>query len=310
MTNDQESHLNMQLTTAQFCDESETAVSSLPAYSTNLQILFTTNQKIQEISGFQGTGTNGITSNKKQLRLNLNTSASDTSRKLTSFAKLTDNYTLLGEINYSESDFKNFSDIEARDRAQVTYNKAQEHLPELSVYGITEETQTILQNNINSFNNVMVAPRMGITNKSQATKQLADLFKTATAALEKIDAAVEIVKLTEPIFYSGYKSARKVISKGTGKLAVRGTVTDALSGEPVAGVTISFWPDGDVLKTAAAGEASLVKKTAAKGGFNVSSLSAGTYRVTLQKPGYAEQTLTVFVNDGELTEVDAQLAKV
>lgn len=310
MTNDQESHLNMQLTTAKFCDESGTALSTLPAYSSNLQILFTTNQQIQEISGFQGTGTNGITSNKKQLRQNLNASASDTARKLTSFAKLTDNYTLLGEINYSESDFKNFSDIEARDKAQVTYNKAQEHLPELPVYGINEETQTILQNNINSFSNVMVAPRIGITNKSQATKQLADLFKTATAALEKMDAAVEIVKLTEPVFYNGYKSARKVISKGTGKLAVKGTVTDALSGEPVAGVTISFWPDGDVLKTAATGEASLVKKTAAKGGFNVSSLPAGTYRVILQKPGYAEQTLTIFVNDGELTEVDAQLAKV
>jgi len=149
MTNDQESHLNMQLTTAKFCDESATRLSSLPAYSTNLQILFTTNQQIQEISGFQGMGTNGITSNKKQLRLNLNASASDTLRKLTSFAKLTDNYTLLGEINYSESDFKNFSDIEARDRAQVIYNKAQEHLPELSVYDINEETQTILQNNIN-----------------------------------------------------------------------------------------------------------------------------------------------------------------
>ena len=310
MTNDQENHLNMQLATAKFCDENETAVSSLPAYSTNLQTLFASNEQIQELAGFQGTGTTGITSNKKQLRLNLIASAADTARKLTSFAKLTENYILLGEINYSESDFKNFSDIEARDKAQVLYGKAQEHLTELPVYGITEETQLILQNNISSFSGVIVAPRIGITNKSQATKQLASLFQTAATALEKMDAAVEIVKLTEPVFYDGYKSVRKVIRKGTGKLAVKGLVTDSQNGEPVKGVTVSFWLDGDLSNVIVADEPPLlVKKTADKGGFNIASLPGGTYRTILRKAGYAEQTLTIYVNDGELTVVDVALEK-
>ena len=93
-------------------------------------------------------------------------------------------------------------------------------------------------------------------------------------------------------------------------MSVKGLVTDGRTGEPVKGVAISFWPDGDASKTYAAEEASLVKKSAEKGGFYVSSMPAGAYRVTLQKAGYAEQTLTVYVNDGELTVVDVKLAKV
>jgi hypothetical protein len=312
MTNDQESHLNMQLVTAKYCDDNSSAVSSVPGYSSNLQTLFESNQQIQDIAGFQGTGTGGITSNKKQLRLNINASGADTARKLTSFAKLTDNYTLLGEVNFSESDFKNFSDIEARDKAQVLYNKAQEHLPEVPVYGITEATQTILQNNIGAFSAVIVAPRMGITNKSQATKQLAILFKTSATALEKMDAAVEIVRLTEPVFYDGYKSARKVIRKGTTKLAVKGLVTETGNGEPIKGVTVTFTLNDNTAHLNAAsseGEAELTKITAAKGGFNIKSLAAGVYKASFKKMGYAEQTVTVNVNDGELTTVEVALVK-
>jgi hypothetical protein len=312
MNNKQESHLSMQMVTAKFCDESETSLSSLPPYSSNLQILINTNQQIQEIAGYLGTGTGGITSNKKQFRLNLNASASDTARKLSSFAKLTDNYTLLGEVSFSESDFKNFTDIEARDTGQIVYNKAQEHITEVLVYGITEETQTVLQNNINSFSNVMVAPRMGITNKSQATKQMASLFKTAANALEKMDAAVEIVKLTEPVFYTGYKSARKVIDRGTGKLAVKGLVTEASNDEPIKGVTVTFTLDGNtnlLNTTTNEGQPELSKKTAAKGGFNIKSLTAGIYKASFKKMGYAEEVITVNVNDGELTMVEVKLSK-
>jgi hypothetical protein len=64
------------------------------------------------------------------------------------------------------------------------------------------------------------------------------------------------------------------------------------------------------MKTTATGEPSLMKKTAAKGGFYVSSLAAGTYKVILQKVGYAEQSQTIFVNDGELTTMNVQLTKV
>lgn len=312
MNNVQESHLNMQLTTAKFCADNASAVNSLPAFSSNLQIVNVTNEQIQSIAASQGNGTGGITSNKKQLRLNLNASGADTARKLTSYAKLTDNYSLLGEVSFSESDFKNFSDIEARDKAQNLFIKAQYYLPELLPYAINEATQQTLQTNISAFSDVIVAPRIGMNNNSQSTKQLAVLFKTAGTALEKMDAAVEIVKLTEPIFYDGYKLARKVIRKGTGKLAVKGLVTEANNGQPIKGVTVTFMLDGESNKLSLAtseGQAELSKTTAAKGGFNIKSLAAGIYRANFKKVGYTEQVVTVNVNAGEITVVEVKLNK-
>lgn len=51
------------------------------------------------------------------------------------------------------------------------------------------------------------------------------------------------------------------------------------------------------------------KITAAKGGVNVKSMSAGNYHITFRKAGYADQTVTVSVNDGESTVVNIKFVK-
>jgi 5-hydroxyisourate hydrolase-like protein (transthyretin family) len=155
----------------------------------------------------------------------------------------------------------------------------------------------------------MVAPRLGATTRKQATKQLKVLFKQAADALGKIDSAVELVKLTDPVFYTGYKSARKIVNKGSGKLAVKGLVTDAQSGEPVKGVTIIFINAGETSPAipAANAEPVLTKTSAEKGRFYIKTLPAGVYRVSFKKMGYTEQFATVNVNDGELSTVEIAL---
>jgi hypothetical protein len=52
-----------------------------------------------------------------------------------------------------------------------------------------------------------------------------------------------------------------------------------------------------------------VKKTAEKGGFNIKSLPAGIYTVTIKKNGFADQITTIAVSDGEMSELNVQLAK-
>jgi 5-hydroxyisourate hydrolase-like protein (transthyretin family) len=311
MTNLQENHLNMQRTVVTYCGDGTIGGITIPYYGENLEILAITNDRIEQTGEEQETGTTGIAANKKQLRTVLNTAASDTARKLTSFAKLTNNLVLLGEVDYSETDFRHFTDNLVREKAQVICNKANDYLSELAPYGITEETQLVLQTAINNFSEVMVAPRLGATTRKQATKQLKVLFKQAADALEKIDSAVELVKLTDPVFYEGYKTARKIVNQGSGKLAVKGFVTDAQSGEPVKGVTITFMNDGETTPAALAASAEpiIIKTTAAKGGFNIKSLPAGIYRVSFKKMGYTEQFATVNVNDGELSTVDVAIHK-
>jgi hypothetical protein len=50
--------------------------------------------------------------------------------------------------------------------------------------------------------------------------------------------------------------------------------------------------------------------TAAKGGFNIKTMVAGTYKASFKKMGYADQVVTVNVNDGEITLVEVKLTKV
>ncbi len=311
MTNGQDDHLSRDLTVVSYFRNGNHGGITIAALAEYLETLAITNSQIQEISRMQETETSGVAANKKQIRINLNTKVSDSARKLIAFATLNNNLILLAEVNYSESEFKNFIDNEIPEKAQLIHSKAQEYLEELIPFGIAEETQLILQDAINEFREVINAPRISKMAKSQATKELVVLFKTAEDAIEKIDSIVELVRYTEPYFYNGYRLARKIVITSSGKLAVKGLVTDAQSGEPLKGVTITFMHNGESTPAALAanGEPVVTKISAAKGGFNIKSLPAGVYRVSFKKMGYTEQFATVNVNDGELTTVDVALNK-
>jgi hypothetical protein len=234
----------------------------------------------------------------------------DNSRRLTAMAMYVNNQILLKEIKYNESELKRKSDTSLRDIAQGVYDRAQTNLTALANYGVTAATQTALQTAINSFVASIPKPRLGIADKKQSTMQLTNFFKIADLALDNIDTLVEIVKNSQPVFYSGYKMSRKLIKTGTGTLAVKGLITDAVSKQPIKGVYVSFTLDGaaGILKSTKAAD-TIIKKTADKGRFNIKNLQAGLYIVTIKKTGYAEQTKTIVVSDGELTELNVQLYK-
>lgn len=53
-----------------------------------------------------------------------------------------------------------------------------------------------------------------------------------------------------------------------------------------------------------------VKVKSAGGGFQLKSLSTGTYLITVTYAGYADQQVTAYVNDGVLTVVQLPLNKL
>jgi len=312
MKNKQESRFSMYLTTADFCTNNVDLTAPLPNFSTIFSSFKNTCEQIHLIAEAQLVNTSGSTINKTGLNKGLVALGADTARKLMAYAKLTKNEKLLKEISFTESSLSRMPDTTLAEATQLIYNRAQTHLSSLTAYLITADTQAALLQAINAYKSALSAPRLDTASLVQTTKQLAGLFKTGDEALGDMDALVEIIRTSQPIFYSGYKTARKVVNTGIGKLSVRGLVSDAQTSAPLKGVSVSFALDGDVMKAGATGETSavLVKKSADKGGFNVTSLASGTYKVTLKKAGYTEQTLTVYVNDGELTLVDVKLAKV
>jgi hypothetical protein len=313
MTNEQQSRLSMYLAVRDFLTPNASITTSLPNFSANTATLQSTIPLIQSTAEQQKIDKTGISDSKKQLKATLVTVAADNSRKLIAFAKFTNNLTLLNEINFTESDFRNSSDTDLKDIAQIVYDFAQTNLASLAAYNITATTQTALLAAINAYNTILASPRVGTVVSSQATGQLITLYKTADTALNNIDTTIEIIKLAQPAFYAGYHNARKIIETGTGSLALKGLAVELQNGLPVQNATFTFKPANDItalVKTASSnGNGNIVKKTAAKGIFNIKSMAEGTYSVTITKPGYKDQVTTVNIVNGEKTNLKVELEK-
>jgi hypothetical protein len=310
MNNYQESKLNMYLAADDYMTANVTILNPLPNYNTNRTAFQNAIAQIRTSSEMQNFDKTGIAENKNEWKKALVTFAADSARKLTAYAKFTNNQILLSEINYSESDLKRRPDTNLQDAVQGIYDRAQPIVAALETYGITADTQTALLNAINAFNTAIPKPRLGITEKKQSTTQLAALFKTADTALENIDTAVEIVRLTQVNFYNGYKAARKLVLTGSKSISLKGIVTDASTGEPLKSVTLKFSKNGTSAKLKPLnGKDYLIKKTADKGGFMIKTLAEGSYMVTVTKPGYIEQTATINVSDKQMSVLDIKLDK-
>jgi len=289
----QESHQRMYRKVFGFSNENKHLTGGLPGYNENLGKLEIVVRAIEVAAEEQKLDSKGITKYKLQARNQLVTLGADTARKLTSFAKLTNNPILLGKVTITETDFKRFSDEALRDYAQIIYNAAEPNVSELAKYDITADSQVLFLSAINIYNEVLASPNIAETIKKQATEKLVRLITEGDGYVAKMAIAVEIVKLKEPIFYNGFKTAQKITVRGKVKLSLKGqTVT--VNGEAVAFVTYTATLNGVVI---------LIRKTSKKGGFNQKSMVAGTYQFTFKKAGLADQTLDVVVNDGELTRL-------
>jgi hypothetical protein len=317
MTSKQEGRVSMFMAARDYLIANAIITATLPNYAAFFAAVQTGIISIQSIREQQEFDKTGITANKNQLKNTLIQQAIDVARKLAAYAGYINNTVLQNEIKYTESDLRKSSDTILKDRCQVIYDRANANVAALSTYGITAAILTSLQTTINNYNAAIPKPRLGINEKKQATTQLTTLIETVDSNLEKIDSLVEIVRTTQVNFYNGYKNARKVILTGNGSLALRGSAIDSGNGEPIANAVFTFILETSALKTLSGkengngnGNGHIIKKTAAKGIFNIKSMPEGNYNVIVKKPGYKDKTMSVSVTDGELSELEVEMEKL
>ena len=313
MNSKQQSRYNMYLVSDEFLNADNSITQILPKFQEFYAAFQDGILQIRSSSEQQSIDKSGIADTKSQLRKLLIAQAADGSRKVQAYAKVENNLTLLSEVKFSISDLKLATDEELETYARSIHTKIKAHLADLTSYGLTPESQNYLSKLIVDFKVATPTPRNGTISTKQSTEQMAKGFVISDEALDKIDALVEIVRISQPDFYSGYRSARKIIGTGGGSLQVKGFVTDAGTGEGLKGVTLSFEPnsnDNGMMKAAASSSSEALKKrTADKGGFNIKSLVEGTYTVTVRKNGYTDVVNTIAVTNGELATLDVELVK-
>jgi hypothetical protein len=183
MTTIQETKLNMYLAVRDFLIPNEALTKELPNFSENANVLKETIVKIQAIAEVQKFDKKGLAKVKKELRLKLIELSIDNSRKIVAYGKFSKNTLLQNDVKFTTSGFSKMTDTGLKDYAQIIYDKAQKNIEALPSYGINSETQKSFLDTINAYNESISKPRVGIAERSQATKQLVNLFDTADTIL-------------------------------------------------------------------------------------------------------------------------------
>ena len=111
-----------------------------------------------------------------------------------------------------------------------------------------------------------------------------------------------------PDFYNIYKSARKLVDTSSGSLALRGSVKEAGTGNPVKGAQFSFRAE-QTMNSSGNGNGEIVKKTSEKGNFHLKSIEPGNYKILITRKGYKNAEVAVTITQGERAEVVVELEK-
>jgi Carboxypeptidase regulatory-like domain len=308
MTTLQVRYVNMYRAMKDYLNLNAGITKNLPNFEAFFTAFLNFIDRIMLIAEMQKDTFTGAAKEKKRLRDNLMTLASDNSDAITAFAKFTSNELLLDQVKFNISDLIRMTGVDLKNYAQVIYNKVETNIGLLAPYGVTPETLKIFNDAIVAFDASLAKPRVGITEKAKATNELNKLFESADSMLENIDTAVKIIRRKEPNFYKGYTSNRMLVDTGSGKIALKASVKELTNGEPVHAALFTFTHEADKY-AGGTGIGEIAKKTTKKGNFHIKNMKAGTYKVVVSKPGYKDKAVTVSITDGERSDLNVELEK-
>lgn len=308
MTTTQEIKLNMYLAVRNFIIQNEAPVKTVPKLPEIYSNLEKAISQIQAIGEEQKDVKTGFAKDKNRLREQLITIAADNSGKLAAIARFTKNETLMDKVRFTLSELKRMKDVELKDYAEIIYDNVESNLDKLAEYENSPESQKVFLETIKAYNAALSTPRTGIADKKKSTQKLVVLFTEADAIVEEMDYAINAVRFKNTDFTNAYRTVRRLVDTGTGNLALKGIAWDNSTGLPLKGVRFIFQPEGGTTLTAG-GNGELVKKTAEKGSFNIKNMPAGTYTVSISKPGYKTKEVKVSVANGERSEIVVEMER-
>jgi len=184
---------------------------------------------------------------------------------------------------------------------------------DLTPHGFTDEVLKAARQAIDDFTKKKVESPEFVSWKKAANKRIsANLIKAEDILDNTLDPIARLFSDSEPLLYAQYLSLRKIKAVGTHALSMKGKIMDSVSKlllqRVKATILRTAFPDGT--KAIGPDAVSFIKFSTKKGTLQLKSMPAGTYTITLVKAGYAVQTITIYVNDNELTKFEVNLVKL
>ncbi len=299
MTINQESRLKMFLAVSEFLAGNGEITKQLPGFDTCVSELNNTIQMIKESDEKQKNITTGNTKLKNESRHKLVTLASETAVRVIAYATINDDKKLLDEVNFSISDLNRMTDLQLRGFSELLLQNTEKIVGSLAPFGISSETQKNLAGVIAEFIASLTGPRIAVTKRHDATIQLDFHFSEADAILDKMDALAAILKSSDTGFSNSYKGVRKIIKVSGGSMALKATIRESASMQPVKGA-ICTWRSNGLSGT---------KRSAQMGSFFIRNMKPGKYEITVKKEGYREKLVSVNINPGERSDLEVFIEK-
>jgi hypothetical protein len=298
--------MNMYMAIRNFAILNEKIASLIPKFWDSYQLLLKIIQEIQLTSELQGLNRTGLTLDKNKLKNSLIAMAVKYSNKVSIYARLNNNDTLLKEVKMSESDFSRLSGLIILEKAQLVYDKTEANLDKLADQGINAETQKKFLETLKAYNDLLSMPRTSSAERKRETQKLPGLFANADLQVNIMDMAASSAKGEYPDFYNGYKASRQLVDTSSGSLALKASAREAISGAPVSGAKFTFKPESG---GNGSGNGEIIKKTSKKGNFQMKSMVPGGYKVLITGKGYINKEVSLNVTDGERSELVVELEK-
>ena len=235
----------------------------------------------------------------------------DLSRKVSAYAIVVGNKTLLDKARFNTTTLKRCTDNKLVLVFETMLSLAGDNLQNVLEYGVTEQSLTTGNAFLGSLKSEMQNLLLNNAEQKQFTVQLDKQFRNTDSLLVTLDAMVETMRQSDPVFHRLYRNARTKKRTTASKLSARGKVFDAVTGLPLSKAKISI-SGYNRSKAQASGPdlAKNVKRAGDIGGFQMKSLASGTYLFNVSYAGYADQEVTVHINEGVLTRIEIPMVKL
>lgn len=176
------------------------------------------NQILTESANQDKSTLQGTSDLKKEVEIKLVTETIKVSSLLSVFAIEIGDNLLYAKSTITKSNMYKIHNRETLNIARRVLKEATNYADKLNDYGLTEADIQTLQNLINEYESLVIAPRVVTAKTKQATANLAHLFAEADALLiYRLDKLMRVFKTSDPEFYELYFNSRNVINTSVRK---------------------------------------------------------------------------------------------
>lgn len=302
MNNEKISKLHMYLTVRILLRSNSAILAKLPNAEEYLAELDAAILELQNNIAQQEAGVTKLKDEASKLRESLIASILENQGKVKAYASRQGDSVMLDFCKKSKTTLGDMYDSELVRHAQTLLKYMTTHAEELLKYQIKAEDTAALQKLTTDFDAIGPELTKAQSDFNQIKLSVGSGFLKTDAIMTKLDIEMEIVKISDSDFYKQYKSLRHV-NRSSSNCMLIGHVTEAETGKELPNTTISF-------KLNDSNDEPIVKISAEKGGYQIRSITAGIYTVTITKIGYVTQTSQLIITGDEQVVFDIQLTKV